>query len=176
MCPVVGSMPEPGSELESRLLEAISGKSVLVLCLGSDLRGDDAAGLEVGKRFLSSRFRERIILGGTTPEIFARDVVEKRPDTLIIVDSVDAGLSPGSVLLAELPFGDVRLVSTHSLPLDLFVDLLKSELGELRVILIGIQAAKIDIGSELSPEVSKSVSYVVELLERVLQKTRFSNL
>ncbi|HDM92793.1 MAG TPA: hypothetical protein ENG69_05310, partial [Candidatus Korarchaeota archaeon] len=85
-------------------------------------------------------------------------------------------LSPGSVLLAELPFGDVRLVSTHSLPLDLFVDLLKSELGELRVILIGIQAAKIDIGSELSPEVSKSVSYVVELLERVLQKTRFSNL
>ncbi|HDM92219.1 MAG TPA: hypothetical protein ENG69_02355, partial [Candidatus Korarchaeota archaeon] len=83
MCPVVGSMPEPGSELESRLLEAISGKSVLVLCLGSDLRGDDAAGLEVGKKLLSSRFRERIILGGTTPEIFARDVVEKRPDTLI---------------------------------------------------------------------------------------------
>ena len=169
-------MSKPDSELETRVLEIISGRKVLVLCLGSELMGDDAAGLEVCKSLLDSEVCDKVIIGGVAPENFSMEIVEKGPEVLVIVDSVDAGLSPGSIILAEPPFGDLRLVSTHSLPLDLFVSVLRSELKGLRVILIGIQVARIEVGSNITQEVRRSVAYVTELLKRALQETHPSNL
>ncbi len=147
---------------------ARAARTSLVIGLGNDDRGDDAAGLEVVRA-----------LGGRTLE-FARVVEGPREATglldlwrgaerVIVVDAVRSGRPPGSVVRVEVgPHGipsSVRPSSTHGLSLAEAVGL-GIALGAMprSLVVYGVEAGDLAAGRGLSGSVARAV---VETARRV---------
>ncbi len=157
-------------ELETRLKGA---RRVAVLGVGSELRGDDIAGilvLEALKKCKKIRpsIKLKTFEGSTAPENLTGEIINFKPTHLIIVDSADIGEKPGSVLLLRAEeVGRGISFSTHKIPPKILIDYLASSL-KCEIIIIGIQPKSIKFNSKASSAVitsSKSVaSSIVEAL------------
>jgi len=110
---------------------------------------------------------------GDTPENFVEPVAKLRPRRILVVDCCDSGAGAGEFRLfsrpelEELSYG---LLSTHTLPLSIIVELLALETGAT-IELLGIQPERIEFGTELSPAVRAALP---ALVERVRAWTRES--
>ena len=156
-------------DLPERLRSELRGRRVVILCLGSDIRGDDAAGLQVCDHLARLGLSGLLIRAGLVPEAFLPELRKREAEVVLIVDAVEMGLPAGSIVLAEPPFqGGLQPTSTHGLPLDLLVSLLKEEIPDVRILLLGIQVAQTDVGSDISPSVANSVRLVADLINQAL--------
>jgi hydrogenase 3 maturation protease len=141
----------------------------IVLGIGNSLGGDDAAGTLVADmvdralKALSTRQQttERSVSAeitaidvGTTPESYTSLVRKHQPDLLILVDAADMGLPPGA--LRTIPPEKVRTLSfsTHHMPLSMFISYVEEFCG--KVLLVGIQPGKTEIGAPISKVARKS--------------------
>ncbi len=157
------------ASLSERLRQELWGKRVIVLCLGSDLRGDDAAGLMVCDQLSERGLSDLVIRAGLLPEAYIPELRRRRAEVVLMVDAIDAGLPPGSVVLAEPPFREAApATTTHGLPLDAVAALIQGEISDVRVLLLGIQIAQTEVGSSVSPPVSKSARLVADLISQAL--------
>jgi len=139
-----------------------------VVGIGNPWRGDDGAGLAVARR----------LRGTLPPEV---DVLEREgePTGLVdawegaaavwLVDAVVSGAAAGTVhrldaSAHELP-AELVSASTHHLGVAEAVELARA-LGRLppRVVFYGIEAATVDAGDELSPDVQAAVKRVASAL------------
>ena len=86
-----------------------------------------------------------------------------RPDHLLIVDAVDAGCEPGSIV--DIPCTEIGgpSFSSHMLPLKVMVDYLIHETGT-DVTMLGLQYRGIEFGAELSPEMQEAVEELTQAL------------
>jgi len=146
--------------------------SACVVCVGNELRGDDAAGLAVLR-----------LLEGTVPEGVRVLACEGEPvallsawedcDTAIVVDATHSGAEAGTVrriLVHEEPLpDDLGRPSTHLLGVGEAVELARA-LGRLpsRTVVYGIEAARFDAGSPLTPEVAAATEKVAAAIRREL--------
>jgi len=148
------------------------------LGIGNRLRGDDGIGIytvETLNKYLEefeegSKQAKFIGVGskliavdcGTTPESYTSVIREHNPDRLILVDAVDMGLSPGSYRIIAPEKIGVMCISTHNMPLSLFV----SYVGEFcrDVVLVGIQPERMDFGATLSSVVRRSGEDVANII------------
>jgi len=144
----------------------------LVLGVGNDWRGDDAAGLEVAR-----------LLRSTTPPVARIVEYEGEPSGLIdewqgagdvvLVDAVSSGAPPGTVhrldpLGGPLPH-DLFRASTHHLGVAEAVELARAlERLPSRLALYGIEGRDFDAGAALGPEVRSAVYQVAgEIAEQL---------
>ena len=150
-------------ELAARLKGA---RRVAVLGVGSDLRGDDVAGILVlGSLKRSKSIKPSVKLktfdGSTAPENLTGEIISFKPTHLIIVDSADIAEKPGSVLLLRADeVGQGVSFSTHKIPPKVLIDYLAHSL-KCEIIIIGIQPKNIGFGKPASKAVidsSKSVA------------------
>lgn len=168
-------------ELQNRLKGA---KRVAVLGVGSDLRGDDAAGMLVAQRMgkYESRITNherrkgllRVFYGSTAPENLTGEIRRFKPTHLIIVDTADIKQKPGTVLL--LKGEDVSAgisFSTHKLPPRVMVDYFGKTL-KCRIILIGIQPKTLEFGRAVSKEVKGSAKDVSDAIISVVNSPGLS--
>jgi len=142
---------------------------VVVVGIGSGMRGDDAAGIEVLRR-LRGRLRSPNVLlidGGVAPENFTSQIRRFRPSHIIFVDATEFGAKPGDVVIADPGAITGQSVSTHTIPLSALAGYLKEQTGA-DIILIGIQPSQIDMGAKISDVVKVSVSRVFEILTEKL--------
>lgn len=146
-----------------------SPKTALV-GIGSELRGDDAAGLEVG-RGLAGNDDLLVIEAGPAPENHSYRLRRFQPDRVILIDAVQMDLAPGAIRLIDLNAIDGFSASTHTTPLTLFAHYLANELG-CEILLIGIQPGDLTLGAPLTPEVKAAV----RKLRRALQADFVSSL
>jgi hydrogenase maturation protease len=129
----------------------------LVLGLGTDLRGDDAAGLEVARRLGP---RGRTVTPGALLEAWAG------AGDVVLVDAVQTGAAPGTVHRIDLVAGRVPAPpqprSSHLVGILDMVELARA-LGRLpaRVELVGIEGRSFDLLQPLSAEVERAVAAVV---------------
>lgn len=137
-------------------------RKVLVLGVGSELRGDDAAGLLVAER-LQGKPGINVILGGTAPENFTGEIKRIKPSHLIIVDSAEFGEKPGSVRLIEPSEVGGYSFSTHSLPMKVMVDYLTNDFP-CEVMIIGIQPGSLAFGSPMAEAVRAAVEEVASTI------------
>jgi hydrogenase 3 maturation protease len=158
--------------LHAFLTERLDGFTRLaVLGVGSVLRADDAAGMEVvrivGERLPPSRADVRLFGGETAPENFSGSILRFAPTHLLIVDAADIGLAPGD--LADICPDDVGGPSycSHMLPIKIMVDYLVRETGA-KVTLLGIQYRTLTFDGAMSPEVTEAVDAVCDTLLRVI--------
>lgn len=132
----------------------------LLLGIGNTLRRDDGVGNYVASRFHMQGWKA--INCGTAPENFSGLVRRERPDSLIIVDAADMGKTSGQFcIIPKEKIRDVGL-GTHQLPLDIFIDFLGDDAGE--VVIIGIQPGIVEMGEGLSPAVKEGAEKCVEML------------
>lgn len=137
-------------------------QTLMVWGLGNPLQGDDRAGIEVVLR-LQAEARPKItaINCETTPGNFIPLVRRENPHTLVLVDAADMGLPPGSVRLIPAERVSETCFTSHDFSLDL---MLRGVIGRTRLILVGIQPARVALTLELSPPVCRAVEDVVSAL------------
>lgn len=162
-------------------------RPVVVLGVGNRLRGDDAIGCVLcdelrnrgdctGLRRLERRGLSpsgdsescpdsiHVIDCGDTPENYVEPVAKLAPRRILVIDCCAFGAEAGEFRLfsrpeiEELSYG---LLSTHTLPLSLTVELLSVETGAA-IELLGIQPERIEFGTELSPAVQSALPALVE--------------
>jgi hydrogenase 3 maturation protease len=137
-----------------------------VLGIGQELRGDDAAGVEVVRRLkyrLGDRPHVLLIDAGPAPEAFTGPIRKFQPQVVFMIDAALMGLQPGQ--WREVDWRDTSNYSgsTHTLPLNILGEFLESETG-CQVRLLGIQPQANDLGDELSRVVDRAIDEVVQAL------------
>ncbi len=138
----------------------------VIMGVGNTLKADDGAGPVVCGRLASAGTRAKVIDAGTVPENYLRPVADHRPGSLVIVDAVDFGAPPGTVRLLDTGSIAAMSLSTHSLSLQFFADMVRSETGAA-IVFIGIQPAGIALGGKMSPAVEKGIDALVSVLRDV---------
>jgi len=97
----------------------------VLLAIGNDLKGDDSAGMLVGRLVMNMCKSWKVYLGGTTPESYVFKISEEKPDVLVIVDATIMGKAPGKYFLIPLErVSREIMLSTHRIPTRLIVELL----------------------------------------------------
>jgi len=153
-----------------------NAKRVVVLGVGSDLRGDDIAGILVAQKIeafqkkIGERKRLKVLLGFTAPENFTGDIKRFAPTHLIVVDSAEIKKAPGDVVLLDPQTVGGMTFSTHSLPLKIMTDYLLIDL-KCEILIIGIQPKTLHYGSPVSGEVKKSAEAVARIINATLKSS-----
>ena len=135
--------------------------SVLLLGIGNHLKGDDAVGPYVAsllsdprgnQTVASSEFSIIALDCATVPENYTAIVRRLRPDHLVLVDAAEMGLEAGAVRIIPVDMIGCLGLSTHSMPLSMFISYVADLAG--RVTLIGIQPEGMHLGTDLSADVA----------------------
>jgi len=142
----------------------------VVVGIGSEMRGDDAVGMEVVRRLRGVLKSPNVFLveGGVAPENFTSQIRRFKPSHVIFIDATDFGAEPGEVVMAEPEAITGEFVSTHTMPLSILAKYLREQTGA-KIALLGIQPARAQMGSEMSEAVKGSVERVKKIL---LEKLR----
>ncbi len=136
--------------------------SILVLGIGNLVMSDDGIGVRV-VQLLAERYRfpaQVTILDGGT---LGLDLLPKLEgvERLLVVDAVDTGAPPGTVVrLAgdEVPVALEAKVSPHQMGLkDLLAVAMLQGFAPREMVLWGVQPALIELGMELSPAVADAL-------------------
>jgi hydrogenase maturation protease len=147
---------------------------VVVLGVGNLIMGDEGVGVRCVER-LEARGSlpdgVRLIDGGTSTHELLEDL--ENLDLLVIVDAVAAGGAPGRLVRLEgddIPSAFSNNLSPHQHGLnDLLATLRFLGRSPARVVLWGVEPAKIELGMDLSPVVTAAMP---ELTARVIAEVR----
>ena len=139
---------------------------ISVLGIGNLLMSDEGVGVHAVKALAEGyRFPDnvRIIDGGTAGLDLLYYIEGTR--RLLIIDAVDAGLSPASVRLYEgrqVPAALSQKFSVHQIGLQdlLFALSITGEAPE-EICLVGVQPLKVEMGLELSPQVNVAMPALI---------------
>ena len=162
--------------LKALLRENLDGaRRVAVLGAGSELRGDDRAGLLVAHKLRNKCKRNgacpqiELFYGATAPENLTGEIKNYRPSHLILVDAADVGKGPGAIqVIAPEAIVDASF-STHRMPLKVVVDYLRESIG-CKVLIIGIQPKTVEYDTPVSLEVKSSVRQLVTAIEAIVRQ------
>ena len=148
----------------------------LVVCIGNDLVGDDAAGCEVYDALSREDLPEntdllRLGVGGISMLEYLNGVYK----TLIVVDAVRFGSTPGTLhrnTLESLPQTHHGAVSAHGLGIRELIDagkLLYPDRMPEKIVCIGIEGENFnECGVPLSAPVQKAIGKAVDLIRDTL--------
>jgi hydrogenase 3 maturation protease len=143
---------------------------ILVVGVGSRIRGDDEAGPRVCD-ILNSRLSSgetpdfgsiEVIDSDVMPENFSRPIRESGADITLFIDAGDMGVEPGGIRTIPMEKIAATLPSTHTLPLNLFIDHISPDIGE--VLVLGIQPKNIGLFTEISNEVVAACEKLANLI------------
>ena len=144
-------------------------KKTVLMCIGSVLCGDDAAGMVIADKLAGSGID--VFACSTAPENFTGAVCDMKPDTVILVDAAAMGMQPGEVGFPDPEdIGGVSF-STHMLPLKFMVDYFR-ELLDCSIYIIGIEPADCSMGSEMTDEVKKTVNELSGIIKAAVSKKK----
>lgn len=149
--------------LENELQEKLHGR-VVIVGVGNESRGDDAAGPRVA-RLLMDGGLDTVVDSGTSPELDTWKIREFAPDTVLFVDAVDFGGSPGDTALVERTSLNAVGFDTHRAPLRLTMQYLEESM-RCKCYLLSIQPACIREGATMCREVDRAVKLAAEALLR----------
>lgn len=143
---------------------------VAILGIGSESRGDDAAGIRVVEKIQEKIDSPHIlvIVAGPVPESFTSKIKKFEPDYIMLIDSVDSEEHPGKISVIDPNRIVGEKLSSHRLPLSMMMEYLKEETGA-EVILVGIQPNRVKMGSKMSGPVKKSVDNLAKILKEKLR-------
>jgi hydrogenase 3 maturation protease len=146
---------------------------VAVLGVGSDLRGDDIAGIiaveQIEKTIKQKTLQPevKLFIGATAPENLTGEIKKFQPSHLIIIDSVHSNVLPGRIMIMAPEEVEGVSFFTHKLPIKLMIDYLL-QFCNCRVIIIGIQPKDIAIGRPISKEIGRAVKKLSEAIAKIL--------
>jgi hydrogenase 3 maturation protease len=149
-----------------------NAERVAILGIGSDLRGDDAAGVIIAQQIEKIKLstKVKVFIGATAPENLTGEIKKFKPSHLIIIDSADINAQPGQVTVIKPENVAGTSFCTHSLPIKVMIDYLLQSCPDLKVIIIGIQPQNLAVGSNVSKEVSLAVEELTATITDLFKK------
>ena len=151
------------------MLETLSNRlkgKVMIIGVGNPLRGDDAAGPYLIEK-LRGQVDATLLDCEEVPENFLGKIVDSQPDSVVIIDAVHLGASPGAVAILEQDDVDNMSWSTHHTSLQLFMNCVKADTNA-DVFVLGIQPRITEFGSEISNEVKKTIILLQHIIPMAL--------
>lgn len=144
----------------------MKGKTV-VFGIGNRLRGDDGIGPFVVDELSVEINRDDVIFisSESAPENFLGKIESIGPEKLIIVDAVDFGKEPGTVDKIDINSVKKHSLTTHKMPLTVFIDYLQKKIN-FKLVFIGVQPKNIGFCETLSKECRDSLKKVKEMVFR----------
>ncbi len=144
----------------------------IAICgVGNRLRGDDGIGPMVIEELSREDINKKNVLlldCQSVPESFIFKIEEFKPKKVIIIDAVELGKEPGTIEEVDINRIKGQLMSTHKLPVSLFIDYLQKKLEDYRIVFIGVQPENTGFGSRMSREcreaVGKAKDMVLEMI------------
>ena len=155
--------------LKKTLKEALKGvKRLAVLGVGSELRGDDIAGMVAAEIIQKANHKNiAVFLGATAPENFTGEIKRYKPTHLFIIDAADTSAKPGTIdLISPDIVGGVSF-STHMMPLKIMVDYMRQSI-ECETWIVGIQPKVLKFGSKPSKVVIDSAKEVAKTILSII--------
>ncbi len=154
------------------LYRLLCSKGYRIVCVGSELREDDRAGLIICRRLAGMGYN--VVECPFGLESCVDKIVNEKIKKMLLIDAVVAeNASPGEIVLSSID--DVvenYLVTTHSIPVSLMIKYLQT-LGLCReVCILGIRVKSIGFGEEVSREVARAIDYLVDTIDKVLRECR----
>ena len=141
---------------------------VLVAGLGSELRGDDAAGLLVARALRALRPRD-VDVEEYSDDAAALAESMSRHTHVIVVDAVSSSAPSGTVLsLSPEQSATRRGASTHGLGLNAAIALAQALGGRPTVNVFGIAGRRFQVGDSPSPDVVRSAAELAVAIEEGL--------
>jgi hydrogenase 3 maturation protease len=145
-----------------------------VLGIGSEFRGDDAAGAIAAERLAKRRSPNKkiplgVFNGATAPENLTGEIKRFKPTHLVIIDTVDAGQKPGTILVVDPDTIGGATFSTHTMPAHVLADYLGRSTG-CKTVIIGIQGKSVAFGSRMAKSVKESTSFVCDELTAAISE------
>jgi hydrogenase 3 maturation protease len=141
-------------------------KKKLVLTVGNEMMGDDAAGPLLARMMERAPLEQWDVLrGGNAPENHLWKIREIAPDYVLVVDAADMDLEPGQIrLIGPEKIQDPFLMTTHTLPLSYLMESLREFVPKVEM--VGIQPQMVAFGFPLFDEVRDAVKRIYEDLKR----------
>jgi len=146
-------------------------KKLLFFCIGNIFRGDDGVGEYIFNKIkLPNNWVK--INGGNAPENYIGKIEKIKPDNIIVIDCMDFGLSPGTIIFNKFNQFYNLILDTHSNLLNLYLDI--SGKREMWYIL-GIQPRSFTNYEKISIEVKKSADEIIKLINTSVNYSVSSN-
>ncbi len=175
-CLDMGSVARERGRMYHRFM-VVTGDSnaqgLLVLGVGNALKGDDGVGPYVATGLVAtcaepaggaSTPRVHAIDCGAVPENYTSTIRRIGPRLLVIVDAAEMGLGVGECRAIPPDLVGRLGLSTHSMPLSLFMTYVSEMVGS--ILLIGVQPRSMLLGAGLSPEVRATGDMLIALLSQ----------
>ena len=143
---------------------------VAVCGIGNRMRGDDGVGPEVVRTLIPELGDKDILLldCDTNPENMLGELQRFSPDKVIVIDAVDMGQNPGQIGIVDMHSIKKQAMSTHKLPISMFIDYLQNRM-RFKLVFIGVQPKSIGLDMEMSREVTEAIPMVRELVKESLE-------
>ena len=143
---------------------------VVIVGVGNPIRKDDNVGVEVIKR-LEGKVSDSVYLieSETVPENFLQEIVELKPTHVLVIDAAVMNLKPGEARLVEPGEMGGYAVSTHNLPLKIFLDYIRENAGS-KVALLAVQPKDVSLGEGLTETLIEASKRIAENIRTILSK------
>jgi hydrogenase 3 maturation protease len=148
----------------------VIGTKLLVLGVGSRMRGDDMVGpytidllkerLDSGE--MPSGFDLEVIDADVMPENFSKPMRESKADLILFVDAVDMGLDPGDIKIVPRELIDATIPCSHNLPMSYVMGYVNEKID--RVELMGVQIVRTGLFVEMSDTVKDACVKMADMI------------
>jgi hydrogenase 3 maturation protease len=139
------------------------------LTIGNELRGDDGLGPLFANKFskiTKNASKVTVIDGGIVPENFTGTIRKENPSHVILIDAVEMNAAPGDMEVITKEKISQYNVSTHSMPISFLIKYLETT-SSFKIILLGIQPQKMELGEEITEDVQISVNKLVDVFKNI---------
>ena len=146
-------------------------RSVVVVGIGNELRGDDGAGLEVVRRLRRAGLPAEISIRAHDGEGLGLLELWEGADAVLLVDAVRSPAPPGRIHSLDLSCvtapASLGSASSHAIGVVEAIELGRT-LGRLpgRVLLYGLEGERFEVGSSISAVLTRELDLLTELVRR----------
>jgi hydrogenase 3 maturation protease len=145
-------------------------RRVVIVGVGNPIRGDDAVGPRIIELLEEKPMKDVLLLNTeSVPEAFTGKVEEFKPTHVLMVDAANFRGEPGETKLITGEQIGGQAISTHSLPLNIFITYIEKSLN-VSVLLLGIQPMSIGLGEPMTEPLETAAVSVSNTLYQILSK------
>lgn len=155
-------------DISGRLEQLIANRTVVLMGVGNELRGDDAFGVLLGER-IEERIGPKVFVTHDLPEDYAVKAADLRPDVVIVLDAIDFRGEPGELHLVAAKDVPPTPGVTHRPSLEMMARFLELDAGADTWVL-GVQPdmEALGIGDQMSAAVAEALERVEQMLLELL--------
>ncbi len=158
--------------LEAELREYFGEKErrVVLVGVGNPMRADDGVGPKVIELLEEKPINDVLLINSeTVPESFTSKVTGYNPTHVMLIDAANFRGNVGDTKMITSQHIGGQAVSTHSLPLTIFINVIENDL-DIQVMLLGIQPRTIAFFEPMTPKIEETATFIANTLHQVLSE------